>query len=114
MSNFTQDDWKVRESETPGIIYVDCGDCMSVMIVTNANDISWEESFERKTNARLMSLSPKMYHLLEKLADTDECQMHKTEINQLLSIARNECYYDEQGTLRSPDGSRSIFDDVDQ
>lgn len=25
-----------------------------------------------------------------------------------------QCYYDEDGVLRNPDGSRSIFDDVDE
>ena len=41
-------------------------------------------------NARLIAKSPDMYEMLERLANCDECQMHREEINNLLAEVRGE------------------------
>ena len=45
---------------------------------------------QSEANARLFSKAPDMYEMLERLANRDECQMHRKEINELLAEARGE------------------------
>ena len=45
---------------------------------------------EVELNAHLIAAAPEMYNLLESLAEYDENQMHKKEINDLLAKARGD------------------------
>jgi hypothetical protein len=38
----------------------------------------------------------------------------RCQLTSLMSTDEGGCYFDDEGTLRNPDGSRSIFDDVDE
>lgn len=65
----------------------------NVIDLKNHHDESgWckRERLESQANAHLIASAPKMYAMLEEMADYDECQRFKKQINQLLAKARGE------------------------
>jgi hypothetical protein len=51
---------------------------------------SWVTFSNAENNAHLIAAAPEMYAMLESLADCDENQMYRKEINELLAKARGE------------------------
>jgi len=91
-ARFTSRSWELTTEPDSEhyCVTVDCGGVMKVSIITSATDITFTESFERIANAHLIAAAPKMYEMLESLAEQDECQMFKCLINKLLAEARGE------------------------
>lgn len=100
---FTKDEWVVStepESEHY-LITVDCGESMSIPIITSALYLSYYDTEEREANAHLIAAAPDMYEMLKRierhitesnneieLADSIVCNSH--EINKLLAKAIGE------------------------
>ncbi len=92
MSNeakFTKGEWKIF-NERVGV--VDNSDTQSfgmMMEVAYIDMYNFGED-QGKANSNLIAAAPELYGLLEEMADYDECQRFKKQINQLLAKARGE------------------------
>ena len=73
---FTKGPWALQEGCYPGFIEIQCGNTMSISIVTSATDIALEQFIEREANARLIAAAPELYEaltqLIDDLSNTDE------------------------------------------
>jgi hypothetical protein len=97
MCNFTKGEWFIEKDANWN------DDCWAISVKRDYDDsihhcfaevvykMEGEDSNpELEANAHLIAAAPELYGLLEEMADYDECQRFKKQINQLLSKARGE------------------------
>ncbi len=101
-TNFTKGEWHVNECETPGVLEIDCGEMMSITVITTAYDLSYSDMVERTANAHLIATAPELYkmlsiardklslHMVDVNGDGNDFQDFRVLIDNLLAKARGE------------------------
>lgn len=90
-AKFTKGEWKVSAGHYNGMLDINCGGKMNLIVVTTATDITWHEGLEREANAHLIACAPEMYAMLESIIAAYEMDWDDTEkVIKLLAKARGD------------------------